>query len=54
MNKPPALPIAPMEYDAAAINNLTRILTQYLNQVAADVSKTQDKTDVSEVLIWLS
>lgn len=54
MNKPPAFPIAPLEYDAGEINTLTRILTQYLNQVAADVTITQHKVDTNEILIWLS
>jgi len=54
MNKAPAFPIAPAEYDADKINTLTRILTQYLNQAASDVSTTQDKADATEILIWLS
>jgi len=54
MKKPPALPLAPDEYDSAYINTLTRILTQYLNQAAADTTITEHKTDVDEILIWLS
>jgi hypothetical protein len=36
MQKPPALPAAPKEYDAVYIDKLARALTLYLTQVAAD------------------
>jgi len=36
--KPPALPIAPKEYNADYINQLTRILTQYLNNQDANTA----------------
>ena len=54
MNKPPALPLAPDEYDSAYINTLTRILTQYLNQAASDATITAQQSSVDEILIWLS
>ena len=54
MAKPPAFPIAPVEYDADKINVLTRVLTQYLNQTAAEATIVSQKADTSEVLIWLS
>lgn len=54
MNKPPAFPLAPAEYDAAYLDTLTRILAQYLNQAASDVSITQRQSNVDEILIWLS
>jgi hypothetical protein len=52
--KPPALPIAPTEYDPEYQNALLRILTQYLSQVSSDDLKNKQKTDISEVLFWLS
>ena len=52
--KPPALPIAPKEYDQEHINGLLRILTQYFNQVATDDLKNKQKSYISEVLFWLS
>jgi hypothetical protein len=38
MNKPPFFPQAPNEYSADQINQFERVLTQYLNQSAADVN----------------
>ena len=54
MNKPPVFPIAAKEYDADQINNMMRILTQYLNQTAVVVSTAEQKNDTDEILIWLS
>lgn len=50
---PPAFPIAPKEYDAVYINQLLRILTQYLNQESVSEGVVQRESGVTEVLTWL-
>ena len=51
--KPPALPIAPQQYDPSYFDRVNRILTQYLNQEAAGGSLISQQRDVDTVMLWL-
>ena len=52
--KPPAFPAAPSEYTQQTQNATFRVLTQYLNQLAEDTTKANQKSDMTEILQWLS
>lgn len=52
--KPPAFPLPPAQYDQKYMDQLLRILTQYLNQETADELVVEQRTEINEVLIWLS
>lgn len=52
--KPPALPLAPVNYDPVYLNQVWRILTQYLNQESVDEVKVEQQSGMLEIIQWLS
>lgn len=52
--KPPVFPLAPAQYDQKYMDQLLRILTQYLNQESVDELVVEQRTEINEVLVWLS
>jgi 1-aminocyclopropane-1-carboxylate deaminase/D-cysteine desulfhydrase-like pyridoxal-dependent ACC family enzyme len=51
MSAPPLFPFAPKEYSADQINQFARVLTQYLNQAAADVNASLTSSAMSSNVI---
>ena len=52
--KPPAVPLAPEQYDQEYTDNAFRILVQHLTQLQQAERITQQKATYDEVLAWLS